>query len=162
MKLSEAKILAELLIEQHLNLDGIEPWGFDWNESKTAMGMCNYRRRVIILSTYYTPLLCEDDIEQILLHEIAHAMTRGDGHGKVWRACAKSLGVRNPRSRMKLSVDLDDMGYKYAMVIDGEEDNIIRGYHRKPSRNFIASLPMRSLKSRPDTKGKLKVIRLSA
>lgn len=64
---------------------GLKEWKFVYIESKRCFGVCNYQKKEIGLSW----LLCENrpvkrNIDTIL-HEIAHALTPGDRHGKKWK-----------------------------------------------------------------------------
>lgn len=53
-----------------------------------------YTKKVIELSTRWLGEKSTTDsvITDCILHEIAHALTPGDGHGKKWKALHKKLG----------------------------------------------------------------------
>lgn len=84
--------LAERKLAEHLDP---QVWSFGWDNARRRAGLCNYTDRRISLSTYYAQVHSIDDSMQVLLHEIAHALTGKDAaHGKVWLNKAKSIGYR--------------------------------------------------------------------
>lgn len=81
---------AYYLLRQH----GLDDWRFEFHNRKTFMGTCFYRRKLIAYSIYFLHAPREE-ITDMLLHEIAHALVGpGHGHGRVWRAKARELGCR--------------------------------------------------------------------
>ena len=94
MKLDDARILAELLMEQR----GLHEWRFDFDRAKSRFGACHYFKRLITLSTELTQLNEEAEVEDVILHEIAHAIAgRLAGHGPAWKAVAEYIGARAER-----------------------------------------------------------------
>jgi predicted SprT family Zn-dependent metalloprotease len=85
---------ANALIALHLD----ETWVFGFDNAKTRAGLCNYTDRRISVSKYLAARYEDDEIHQVLLHEIAHAMagTRA-GHGAKWKAVAAGLGYEGKR-----------------------------------------------------------------
>ena len=85
---------ANALIALHLD----PSWTFAFDNAKTRAGLCNYTDRRISVSRYLAARYEDDDIHQILLHEVAHAMagTRA-GHGPKWKSVAKELGYEGKR-----------------------------------------------------------------
>lgn len=87
--------LSEALMAQHLD---VTKWQFRWDNAKRRAGLCNYRDRVISISTYHAQVHPIDETLQVVLHEIAHALCGKEaGHTKVWLATAKSIGYRAER-----------------------------------------------------------------
>jgi len=89
LNLDEARTLAISLLHQH----GLTDWTFRFDNARRRFGACRYGSKQISLSR---PLVYLNDIEQVrdtILHEIAHALTPGDGHGPRWRAACKRLGA---------------------------------------------------------------------
>lgn len=76
-------------------------WVFKWDNSKRRLGLCNYRYHVISLSKKLTPLRSIKEIENTILHEIAHALdfeNRGKSeHDKDWQEIALSIGCNGQR-----------------------------------------------------------------
>lgn len=68
--LEDAKILAELWIEHH-NLVG---WSFEFDNAQKRFGCCNFNKKRITLSRILTTLNSEAEVEDTILHEIAHAL----------------------------------------------------------------------------------------
>lgn len=95
MDLEESSALALRLMEQHGLLQS--GWDFEYDRAKTRFGRCSYRRRVISLSRYLTPLRDEMDVRDTILHEIAHALTPGAHHGPRWRSKAREIGCNGER-----------------------------------------------------------------
>lgn len=53
----------------------------------------------ITLSRHYAALLTIEEIRDTMLHEIAHALTPGDGHGAKWKSKARELGIKPDRCK---------------------------------------------------------------
>ena len=61
-------------------------------------GLCNYTQKRITLSKHFVATADMDSIEQVLLHEIAHALAgQSAGHGKLWKLKATELGYRHEK-----------------------------------------------------------------
>ncbi len=75
MELHKASTLAINLMNNH-NLLG---WNFEWNNRKSAFGLCSYSRKTIFLSKILTVQVDEEGVTNTILHEIAHALV-GAGH----------------------------------------------------------------------------------
>lgn len=86
---------ADALIALHL-----DPalWTFGFDNAKTRAGLCNYSLHRITVSRYLAARYGDDEIHQILLHEVAHAMAgQRAGHGPKWRSIARDLGYEGKR-----------------------------------------------------------------
>ena len=85
---------ANALITLHLD----PAWTFDFDFAKTRAGLCNYSSKTISVSRYLASRYGDDEIHQVLLHEVAHAIagTRA-GHGPRWKAVATDLGYVGKR-----------------------------------------------------------------
>lgn len=91
-KFDRVLALAERKIAEHLDL---QVWSFKWDNAKRRAGLCNYRDKTISISTYHAQVHTIDETLQVVLHEVAHALSGKDaGHGKQWLATAKSIGYR--------------------------------------------------------------------
>lgn len=86
---------ANALIALHLDP---AVWSFGFDNAKTRAGLCNYTDKRITVSRYLADRFEDDEIHQVLLHEVAHAVagTRA-GHGPKWKAVAASLGYDGGR-----------------------------------------------------------------
>ena len=72
-------------------------WRFGFDHARRRFGCCHYGRRLITLSRPLTLLNGEAEVLDTLLHEIAHALTPGVGHGARWREKCCELGARPVR-----------------------------------------------------------------
>ncbi|WP_309617208.1 SprT-like domain-containing protein [Salinibacterium sp.] len=93
-ELSRVRTWAAALIDLHLD----RSWTFGFDNAKTRAGLCNYTHKRISVSKYLAAKYEDDEIHQVLLHEVAHAMagTRA-GHGPRWKAIASDLGYEGKR-----------------------------------------------------------------
>jgi predicted SprT family Zn-dependent metalloprotease len=130
-------------------------WRFAWNNRKSAFGICRYRERTVELSRFLSDRVSMETMLDTLLHEIAHALAGGKaGHGPEWKKWARRLGC-DPKAVKDVDLKPEDMEFKYAIIDDKGE--ILKGYHKRPSRKMIRSLPNRFLSGRKAaTLGKLK------
>ena len=98
----EIFLMARDLISKHSELD---LWRFSFENYKKSFGRCNYTTRTISISSYLCDSMTNIAIKDTLIHEIAHALTRGHGHDNVWRRkCAELGGV--PERTASLSKSL--------------------------------------------------------
>ena len=91
MNLYAARALAVDLLRQH----GLHGWSFRFDHARRRFGACRYKQKTITLSRYLTFLNCEAQVRDTILHEIAHALTPGDGHGAKWKRKCREIGA-NP------------------------------------------------------------------
>ena len=93
-ELNRVRTWATALIDLHLD----RSWSFEFDNAKTRAGLCNYTHKRISVSRYLAARYEDDEIHQVLLHEVAHAIagTRA-GHGPQWKAIASDLGYEGNR-----------------------------------------------------------------
>lgn len=90
MNLREAQTLAITAMRAH----GLDDWTFSFNRRKNSFGLTNYTRRTIQLSAILTEHGTREQVTQTIGHEIAHALCGiGTGHGPVWKAKMRSMGL---------------------------------------------------------------------
>lgn len=93
--LEAVRARAQHLMSTHLGNGG---WTFDFDHAKTRAGQCDFARRRITVSRYLAVRFSDDDVDQVLLHEIAHALSGARaGHGPRWRRTAAELGYTGSR-----------------------------------------------------------------
>jgi len=107
MNLIEAKKLAESLMKEHLTPPEqltsekyrFEEtlWKFKFDKSKSRFGVCRYYDKTISMSRRLTELNEEKDVRNVILHEIAHALTPGEHHNRRWQLVAKRIGCDGKR-----------------------------------------------------------------
>jgi predicted SprT family Zn-dependent metalloprotease len=123
MDLHKAETLALALMAKH----GL-PKLFSFDNSKKRFGVCRmrYNRKVIgfggqtktdyifigiSLSRHLVKLNEEAEVTDTILHEIAHALTMGDGHGAKWKAKCVEIGCRPIRCYSSNEVDTPTLKY---------------------------------------------------
>lgn len=95
-ELGRVRVWADALIRLHLESDH---WSFDFDHAKTRFGQCDHHAKRITLSRYLSERESDDDVHQVLLHEIAHALAGPRaGHGPTWKKIAFDLGYDGGRT----------------------------------------------------------------
>lgn len=70
-----------------------ESWAFGFDNAKRRAGQCDFRAKRITVSRYLAARFDDDEIHQVLLHEVAHALAGpAAGHGAAWKAIAREIG----------------------------------------------------------------------
>jgi predicted SprT family Zn-dependent metalloprotease len=87
MDLNEAKKMANELIQKHC-----PNYNFEFSKTKSIFGDCYTLTQTIRISEYLTGLNDEGAVRDTILHEIAHALTPGQKHNKVWKRKAREIG----------------------------------------------------------------------
>lgn len=83
--------LAVDLFQRH----GIVNYSFGFDRAIRRAGLCNYHERRITISRHFVESNQLEKIEQVILHEIAHAIAgQGAGHGVAWRQIAREIGYK--------------------------------------------------------------------
>lgn len=110
--------------EQHLGKRLQEiGWTFQFDRARRRLGICRWERagrrvRVISLSRFYAGRMGWAEMEDVVRHEVAHAIdfeTRGKSdHGPVWKAIACKVGA-DP-TRLYEGPLVPDRGSKYVGV----------------------------------------------
>ena len=85
---------ADALIALHLD----PAWTFGFDHARTRAGLCDYQAKRITVSRHLASRYDDDEIHQVLLHEVAHALAGARaGHGPKWKAVATELGYEGKR-----------------------------------------------------------------
>ena len=85
---------ADALIALHLD----PSWTFGFDNARTRAGLCSYDRKRITVSRLLAARYDDDEIHQVLLHEVAHAMAGARAaHGPAWKAVAREIGYEGKR-----------------------------------------------------------------
>jgi len=89
--------IAKSLMHQH----GLHDWEFSINTRLTRiLGRCNWRKKLIELSSLHVWHDNLRDIKDTILHEIAHALTN-QGHNKVFYNKCREIGATPKRCAPK-------------------------------------------------------------
>lgn len=93
-ELARVRRWADALIALHLD----PTWTFGFDHARTRAGLCDYRAKRITVSRHLAARYEDDEIHQVLLHEVAHALAGpGAGHGPSWKKVAADLGYEGKR-----------------------------------------------------------------
>jgi len=94
LDLNKAAELTRNLMDDH----GLIGWAFAFDRAKKRCGQCSFAEKRITMSRYYVKLNDWAEVQNTVLHEIAHALAGpGHGHGPKWRATARSIGASPER-----------------------------------------------------------------
>ncbi|URP22098.1 SprT-like protease [Microbacterium phage Big4] len=83
---------------------GLHGWTIVWDNARNRGGQCRYSSRTISLSRLIVPTWEDAEIRNVLLHEIAHALTPGHSHDAVWRRQLLSMGGDGRRTHNNATV----------------------------------------------------------
>ena len=100
MNLYVARDLARTLMARH----GLTGWAFRFDHARRRFGSCSTVRKRITLSRPLTLLNEEAEVRDTILHEIAHALAPGDGHGRAWKAACVRVGAKPVRCYTEATV----------------------------------------------------------
>jgi len=97
MDIIKAKKLALSKMKEHGLLK--KGWEFKYDYAKTRLGVCKITKveKVIGLSKYWVKGLEYDEVLDTILHEIAHALTPGEGHKQPWKDMCVKIGAKPNR-----------------------------------------------------------------
>ena len=93
MQIHEAQNMAEALMKSH----GLSDWRFSFDRARRRFGACRPATKEISLSKHLTLMNDESQVRETILHEIAHALTPGDGHGRRWKKMCLAVGAKPVR-----------------------------------------------------------------
>jgi predicted SprT family Zn-dependent metalloprotease len=126
MELKKAEKLAKELMHEHC-----PEYSFAFDNAKRRMGCCHYDTNQITLSRHLVAINDESRVLNTILHEIAHALTKGHHHGRVWKAKAIELGCDGKRCYNSKEVKTIKANYLYGCETCGHEVKRFRRI-RKP------------------------------
>lgn len=95
MNIRDAKTLARKTMRAHGLI--AQGWVLEFDQAVSRAGCCMYRRKVISLSEPITLLNPKDKVMNTILHEVAHALTPGEHHNRIWKQLAISIGCDGER-----------------------------------------------------------------
>ena len=96
MNITSAIKLAESILteksKEYPEYPELRFWKVYTNRRKNAFGVCRYNNKRIELSEHLIPNCKKEAVINVILHEIAHAVTRGHNHDIVWKNMFIKLG----------------------------------------------------------------------
>lgn len=107
MKISETEKLVKELLQTHN-----PSCGFEFCTGVSRLGYYNTKKNMIHISREFAKNNSEEFVRDIILHEIAHSLTRFHKHDQVFKAKAYQLGC-SAKSNVEYEVVLPPMKYKY-------------------------------------------------
>ena len=108
MKLSRAREKANRLMQEH----ELEDWSFEFDNAKKRFGYCSYTDNTISLSEKLVEMNNEQEVEDVIRHEIAHALVgSGHGHDRAWKQKAEEVGADPSRCYDNSTVNTPDGNY---------------------------------------------------
>jgi len=79
--------------KEFMRRHGLKGWRFCWDDSKRRCGVCKYGARSIGLSLPFARTASDAEIDNTVLHEIAHALAGHEhGHDETWKRISRSIG----------------------------------------------------------------------
>lgn len=98
MDLNLVEARARDLLDQH----GLVTWQFAWDHARRRAGQTVFGPNKITLSKVLMKLYSPEQVDQVILHEIAHALVGPKhNHDATWRRTAARIGVVRPRASLK-------------------------------------------------------------
>ena len=138
-ELAETRELAVHLMHEN----GLSDWNFEFDQARKRAGQCNYGTRTLSLSSHLMPLWTEVQRRDVILHEIAHALTPGAGHGPAWQAMCRQIGADPSRTWGHNGEASAELPWK-GTCPNGHE----HGMARRPARNHSCRLCSNRYESR--------------
>lgn len=77
---------------------GLSDWRVEFDNAKRRLGLCKYRSRVIGFSRHFLAAATAEQVRQTCLHEVAHALTPGCHHDRIWLRVARQRGYTGGRT----------------------------------------------------------------
>jgi predicted SprT family Zn-dependent metalloprotease len=123
--------LATTFMGQHLDI-GL--WSFGFDSAKKRLGVCKYDQHLISLSRYFVDLHSLAEIDQVIRHEVAHALAGPKaGHGAKWKKIATDIGYNHKK------ISGDEIGNATAKLIGTCPNGHTVYRHRKPKTQLSCS-----------------------
>jgi predicted metal-dependent hydrolase len=87
------------ILEKYMKKHKLKGWTYGFTKAKKTAGTCCPGRKNINISNVFidSENTNKKQIKNVILHEIAHSLTIGHNHDKVWRAKALEIGCDGKR-----------------------------------------------------------------
>lgn len=93
MDTTKAATIAKDLMKYH----ELEGYTFQFDSALRRFGYASWKDKTISLSKHLTELNDENQVLDVILHEIAHILAPKTGHNRLWKAVAKGIGCNGLR-----------------------------------------------------------------
>lgn len=136
---------------------GLENWSFQYNKRiKKTLGRCFHYRKLIEISYDYAQSADQKEVEDTILHEIAHALAGPEaGHGPIWKRWARELGAEDKQFASVQKAYSGKRAPKYVVHYKGK---IVKTYVKKPSTKSVNNIKYMYLQGRKrETYGRLQL-----
>lgn len=128
---TRVRAMAQDLLQAH----GLIRYSFGFDRAVRRAGQCDYQNRRITLSRHFVNSTGIEQVQQVLLHEIAHALAGQEaGHGKAWKQVATDIGYRHEKLD---GTEVAKSTAKYVGVCPGAHEHYRM---RKPTRVLSCKL----------------------
>lgn len=94
---SPKSVLALRMARDLMNAHGMRHWNLELMNQGRTKGRCIYSTQTILLSAKFIRHESLEEVKLTVLHEIAHALTPGHGHDRVWQAKCIAIGGNGQR-----------------------------------------------------------------
>lgn len=111
MDVEQARLLARRLIDHH----GLSDWSFEMDRAKRRFGCCWRKIKLITLSEPLTKLNELAEVQDTILHEIAHALVPG-GHTPAWKRKCREIGAKPFRCYSGGEIRLPELKRRFRYV----------------------------------------------
>lgn len=97
--------------------NGLNDWKIDCDTQlrNETLGLCDYNEKTIYINPMTFYVMTFQQVRNIILHEVAHALCPDQGHNEVWKAKCIELGgtgnIRQPIGKITC-VDTENNYYK--------------------------------------------------
>lgn len=113
---------------------GLTDWAFGYDNAVNRFGQTTYRTRKITVSQKTLAARTNAEVEQTLLHEVAHALVGpGYGHGQVWLRTARRIGYHGSRCSSSTPEVRDAVAQMAKWIGTCADCPVQVPRHRKPS-----------------------------
>lgn len=93
-KLEQFRAMALDLMTEH----GLNSWNFRLDRARVRAGQCCYSSKTLTFSAALMSLWTEEQQRETVLHEIAHALTPGHHHDRIWQLKCLDIGADPART----------------------------------------------------------------
>ena len=151
---------ALILLNERLDQHGLTAHGWTGalDTAIRRFGACIPSKKRITLSRHLATINSDEETEDTVLHEIAHALAwveHGEdcGHDDRWKAIAVRVGARPERT-----VDVEEVNSVAGawFLVHSETGEVFRSFHKRPQERELADTWIRG--RRAETEGQLTIV----